>query len=341
MKRILASLLAFSLMLSACGGGGTSATQSSSPAVEEGSYPLTVTNHTRPEGGETWRDYDITFEAAPQRIVAATRTDAELLLHLGLGDYIVGVGGVFGEGDEAVQEEFAALNQLSASYISKEVALSVDPDLVFGRGGLFDNATWGVGTVDSLQAMGVNTYVMNSSVTGATFDVVYSDIENLGKIFGVEEAAAAFAAELHAEQDALISALAAVEESKTFAYFHTSDPENLYIYGAGSESFFNYAFKMIHMENIFESENGTISLEMLIEQDPDVLILLQWNEEDPQATQKVIDAIKSNPQLATLQAVQNDAIYALDYNYLFSYGYQSLKGMEELARKVYPECFAN
>jgi len=68
---------------------------------------------------------------------------------LGLKDQIAGVGATFGAADKEVAADYAELNDLGSDYISKETALSVDPDLIFGRGGLFDNQDWGVGTVDS------------------------------------------------------------------------------------------------------------------------------------------------------------------------------------------------
>lgn len=84
--------------------------------------------------------------------------------------------------------------------------------MIFGRGGLFDNQDWGVGTVDSLNEMGIPTYVQETSVTGATFDSVYQDIENLGKLFNVPEAAAAFEKELKDRQSALEEKVADKEE---------------------------------------------------------------------------------------------------------------------------------
>lgn len=315
-----------------------------SAAEETGTvYPLVVKNYTKDEGGSEWDDNEITFEKAPERIVATTRTAAEFLIHLGLADKIVGVGGVFGAPDESVEEEFNKLNNLGKSYISKEVAMSVNPDFIFGRGGLFDNADWGVGTVDSLNEMGINTYVMESSITDGTFESIYKDIEMIGKIFNVSEEAEKFASELRARQQAVEETLSVIEQDKSFAYIHTTDPESLYIYSAYNETFFNDMFRMLKLQNLFENEQGEISVESLIEVNPDVLISLHWVEEGEDATLKdehsTINEVQTNPKLESMDAIKNQQVFAANYNHLFSYSYQSLDGLEKLAKQLYPDLF--
>lgn len=315
------------------------------PAAEETGtvYPLVIKNYTKAEGGTEYVEKEITFEKAPERIVATTRTAAEFLIHLGLGDKIVGVGGVFGEPDTTVEEEFNKLTNLGKSYISKEVAMSVNPDFIFGRGGLFDNADWGVGTVDDLNEMGIKTYVMESSVTGGTFDSIYTDIEMIGKIFNVQEEAEKFANELRERQQAVVEALSAIDQEKTFGYIHSSDPENLYIYSAYNETFFNDMFRMLKLQNVFETVQGEVSVESLIEANPDVLITLHWDTEGEDATQTdeqaTMNDVLTNPKLEGMVAIENQQVFIANYNHLFGYSYQSLDGLEKLAKQLYPDLF--
>ncbi len=323
----------------------TQAENSAETTVSESTtvYPLTVKNYTKAEGGTEWEEKDITFDKAPERIVATTRTAAEFLIHLGLADKIVGVGGVFGEPDATVEDEFNKLTNLGKSYIGKEVAMSVNPDFIFGRGGLFDNADWGVGTVDDLNEMGIKTYVMESSITGGTFDSIYKDIEMIGKIFNVSEEAEKFAGELRARQQAVEEALSVIKEDKTFAYIHTSDPESLLIYSAYNETFFNDMFRMLKLQNVFEDVQGDVSVESLIGADPDVLVTLQWATESEDATQSDgqanLNDVLTNPKLESLNAIKNQQVFVADYNHLFGYSYQSLDGLERLAKQLYPELF--
>ncbi len=355
MKKILVFLIATLLIvLSGC---GTSSQTSSTPTNEkpvqtpasqttqttDTSYPLVMKNYTKPEGGAKWTEKEISFDKAPERIVATTRTAAEFLLHLGLGDKIVGVGGVFGIPDKSVEKEFNKLKNLGDAYISKEVAMSVDPDFIFGRGGLFDNADWGVGTVDSLNTMGIKTFVMSSSITDATFDSIYKDIEAISKIFNVSQAGEKFSNELKTRQQAIATSLSRIDKNKTFAYVHGADPENFNVYSAHDESFFNNMFAMLKLKNTFQSVAGEVSTEAFIETNPDVIIALDWAEKDADESQKVeqftTNQILNNPKLKSMSAVANKQVYVMDYNYLFSYSYQSLDGLEILAKQMYPDLF--
>lgn len=338
MKKYLFLLIAFTftLLLAACG------SDTKGDAAEEetaGDYPVTISNYSLPEGGSTWEEKDQVFEQAPERVMATTRPAAELLLHLGLKDKIAGVGASFGAPDPTVEEDYNDLNILSDSYVGKEVALGTDPDLVFGRGSLFANDDWGVGTVDSLNEMDVNTYVLESSIEGATYDSIYKDIENAGKIFNVQDEAEAFSSQLKEQEQSIIDKLSSIEENKTFVYLHMTDPNEVSVYAAGGENFFNDVFSKIKLTNAFEGETGEVSIETLIETDPDVLIIPTWIDDDSENIEEIKEGLYNNPKLSSMKAIQNEQVYAVDYNYMFGYSYNALDGMEILAEEMYPELF--
>lgn len=336
-KLVLGIGLAAMLTLTAC--GGATETSSTAETQTEDHYPLTIKNYTKAEGATTWEEKEQVFDKAPERIMANTRPAAELLLHLGLGDKIVGVGASFGSPDKEVEAEYAQLPILSDAYVGKEVTLGTDPDLVYGRGGLFENADWGTGTVDSLNEMGVSTYVLESSVTGGTYDSIYKDIENLGELFNVQEKADSFINQLKERQASITSSLASIKDEKTFAYLHMTDPKELSVYAANGETFFNDVFKMVKLENAFKDEQGEIGIEQLIAADPDVLIIPMWKDKDPENAERIKEDLYANPKLSSMKAIKNKQIYLVDYNYMFGYGYHSIEGMELLAKEMYPDLF--
>ncbi|MDO3412372.1 ABC transporter substrate-binding protein [Saccharibacillus sp. CPCC 101409] len=359
-KNALAAIaLTLALALSACGNGATEAkstdtagvetktdsasaeaaantaeTAESADAAGTTTYPLTISNHAKAEGGTDWTDKEQKFDRAPERVMANTRPTAELLLHLGLRDKIAGVGASSGEADPDVAEEYAKLNILGDSYVSKEVTLGVNPDAVIGRGGLFDNADWGVGTVDSLNEMGVKTYVLESSIAGGTYDSVYTDIGNLGQIFNVQDKARAFVDELKQREEAVTSKLSTITENKTYVYLHMSDPNEVAVLTLKGETFFNDVMNKIKLDNPLKDRDGDGSIEMLIEADPDVLIIPDFGNVD-----EVKKGLLNNPKLSSMQAIKNKQIYAMNYNYMFGYGYDSLNGVEILAKELYPDLF--
>lgn len=338
MKKTMITLLAttFVLTLSACGTTSETSSTADSSAVLDSLYPLTISNFTRAEGGAEWTEKDQVFEQAPERVLANTRPAAELLLHLGLKDQIAGVGAVFGMEDPEVATEFDELNHLSEDYISKETALSVDPDLIFGRGGLFDNAEWGNGTVDSINEMGILTYVQETSTQDATFDSVYQDIDNLGRIFDVQEAADTFKADLQEREQHLRDRVEEVGQEQSFVMLFMTDPSEVSIYPAYGESFFNSIMDMVGLDNVLRDVQGDVSIETLIETDPDVLIVPDWTTTTEGADKyEMVDVILENEKLSSMKAIKNKQVYSVDYNYMFGYGYQSLAGMELLVDEMY------
>lgn len=339
MKNFVMSLviLVSGVVLVACGGAQESGNQATSDS--QSAYPVTVNNFGRSEATAPWKEVEQTFDKAPERVLANTQPAAELLLHLGLQDKIVGVGAVFGKPDETVAGEFKELNNLGNDYIGQEIALSVDPDLVYGRGGLFDSSEWGVGTVPALNEMGVKTYVLGSSVTGGTYESIYEDIANLGKIFDVGEAANKFSKELKERQLVIEETLATIKTDRDFALLFMSDPQEVVVYTAKDETFFNDMFKMVRLNNIYQDHDGEVSLEGLIADDPAVMIIPDWETTGGVGAEEIKAALYSNPKLSSLQAIKNKQIYAVDYNYMFGYGYTALDGMELLAQEMHPDLF--
>ncbi|MBE6184477.1 ABC transporter substrate-binding protein [Heyndrickxia ginsengihumi] len=334
-RGLIASCLVAITLLAGCGNNNNVKDESKKDTQSKSNYPVTIHNYTKAEGATTYKKKDQVFKKAPKRIVATTRPVAELLLHLGLKNKIVGVGGSFGAPDKSVEKDYASLKILSKSYIGKEVALGANPDIIIGRGGLFDNADWGVGTVDKLNDMGINTYILNSSIPGGTYNSIYEDIDNLGKIFNVQDKAKEFSDTLKARQKKITSKLSKIKETQTFAYLHMSDPKDVSVYSAYNETFFNNAFNMIKLKNIFENEKGNVSVETLVKANPDVLIVLNWEND----ADKVKKALLANPKLSSMKAIKNKQVYAVDYNYLFGYSYDTIDGIEQLAKEMHPNLF--
>ena len=337
---VISLVIMSSLVLAACGNNAKTATETSQGAKDGNTeYPVTISNFSRTEASATWQGLEQTFAKAPEKVLANTQPAAELMLHLGLKKHIAGVGAVFGTPDKTVASDFADLNHLGKDYISQEVALSVEPDLVYGRSGLFDAAEWGVGTVPSLNGMGIPTYVLESSVPGGTFASIYTDIANLGKIFNVPEAAAAFSEELKARQSTLETKLASIKDERTFALLFNTDAQEVNVYPAQDETFFNDILTMVKLNNIFKTAPGEVSVEQLIAADPEVLIIPNWETTGGVSAADIKAALYANPKLTSMQAIKKKQIYAIDYNYMFGYGYLALDGMELLAAEMHPDLF--
>src|SRR5688572_14178392 len=116
-----------------------------------------------------------------------------MLLALGLGDRIVGVGYQDGPPPGVWAKDFDA-PVLADRVPSEEVVLEVEPDLVYA-GWESNFSPEGAGTREDLETLGVASYVSPSACQSQdqpdplTWEHVFSDIEEVGRIFGVEDEA--------------------------------------------------------------------------------------------------------------------------------------------------------
>ncbi|WP_270169802.1 ABC transporter substrate-binding protein [Paenibacillus sp. SYP-B4298] len=288
-------------------------------------YPVTVTNYTMENGA--WTAKEQTFSQAPDRVVANTQGAAELLIRLGLTDKIAGVAAVYGHVPEDIADEFSKIPVLTEGYVGKELTIGASPELVVGRGDLFQDADWGVGTVDSLNELGVKTYVQGTSVTGASLNNLYQDITELGKIFNVQANAAAYIERLKTREAAL--AARASSEAINYASIFDNGDGTVGIYNGNTDTFIESAVSLINMHNMLIHETGTISLEQLVEMNPDALVISKYTGGiDPEQT---IAMLLANEQVQSMNAIKNKKIFVIDFNNFWGYGDSIFTGVEALA----------
>ncbi len=338
-----ALFLALLLLLSACSGNaaksgntGGEASQAPEPtaAAEETAgktvYPLVVDNFAL--GGEAgWQDKQQTFDKAPERVVANTQPAAELLIRLGLTDRIVGVAALYSEGSPDIAEEFAKIPVLSEAYVGKELVVGANPDLVLGRADLFADADWGVGTVEGLNELGIKTYMQNTGRKGATVDALYKDIETLGQIFDVQEKAAELIA-TYKEKAEAIKAAAPSSEQRTFAYVSMGANDTVAVYSGINDTYQSDALGLLNLKNAFGEVEGEISVEKLVEANPD--ILLYSNYAGGPDLEKTIAAIYAAPALQSLTAIQNKQLHVINFDDFWGYGPEIFTGVEKLSEKL-------
>lgn len=254
-------------------------------------YPLTLDNC-----GTT-----VTFEKPPARVVTIKSTATEMLLALGLGDRIVGVG--FQDGPLPAPWAGTALNVLADKLPSQEVVLETEPDLVYA-GWESNFAADGAGERPGLAGLGVASYVSPAACKAApykpeklSFDQLFAQIEEMGRIFGVEGKAAA----LVAEQRAMLAAIKPVGQGQT-ALWYSSGTKAPYV-GAGTGAP-EMMMAALGLENIFGDQPDSwisASWEAVVDADPDVIVLVDstWNS----AAQKK-KLLAENPITANLSAVK-------------------------------------
>ena len=261
-------------------------------------------------------DREVTFDAAPARAIANDSNLIEMMLVLGLSDRMVGYTGVSGWKtlDEEVRAGVAELPELSAKYPTKEVLAGAEPDFFFA-GWNYGMKVGGEVTPETLEPLGIQTYELTESCihigprARSSMDDMYTDILNLGRIFGVEARA----------QELVAGWKARLEE--VTASVDRSTPLRVFVYDSGEEAPFTagaYAMPTALIEaaggvNIMadlEKSWAEVSWEPVVERNPEVVVIVNYG--DVTADQKIA-FMKENPAFANIDAVKNDRFVVLEY----------------------------
>ena len=247
---------------------------------------------------------EIDASTAPERIVTIKSTSTELLIALGLADRVI--GSAFQDGP--VPEEWAAaaadIPVISDFAPSQEAVLELEPDFVFAgwESMLIAEAA---GDRESLAGLGIGTYVAPSACKESgyqpeklTFDGVFTDITEAGRVFGAEKAAA----DLVAQQRAALESIEPDDRGLS-ALWYSSGSDTPYV-GAGIGAP-QMMMERLGLTNIAADVADTwspLGWEAIIDADPDVIVLVDasWNT----AASK-IELLESNPATAALGAVQS------------------------------------
>lgn len=293
--------------LTACSAGtapaddaAPSSTPSAAPqaATAQTDYPLTLDNCGT----------EVTFDAAPQRVVTIKSSTAETMLALGLGDRVAGSAFLDGPVPDWLAEDAegtAVADPFSDEVPGTEALLELEPDLVYA-GWESNVAADGAGDRETLAALGVASYVAPAACKDPeympnplTFDEVFAEITELGQIFDVADAAT----ELVAQQQAVLDGVTPDDRGLT-ALWYSSGSDIPYV-GAGIGAP-QMILETVGLENIAGDVEDTwtsMAWEEIVDADPDVLVLVDatWNSAEDK-----IARLEENPATSRLTAVQEE-----------------------------------
>jgi len=314
--------------------GCAAPTGNESPSNNTSTYPVTVESC-----GES-----ITFDSAPKRALSFDTNMTEIMLALGLEDNMVGywISGVpvANEYQEQVKN-IPLISTVTWPPPSLEVILNFDPDFVFGAWNYNFSEESGV-TPEKLAATGVKSYVLTESCIAVgmqpdeSLESTYTDILNIGRIFGVEARAIELVNQMREKITAVQSKIGSVDT-----------PLRGFYYGGGADTAFTagkyaMATKMMNAvgaENIFgDVEDDWIPAagwEKVIELDPEFIMI----DDTPwESAEQRIKTLESLPQLSSITAIREKRYVVLQWTYILP-GMEMDEGIEALAKALYPELF--
>lgn len=200
-------------------------------------------------------------QAAPQRIVSLAPSITENLFALGVGEQVVGVTSWCDYPQEARTKMVIG----DAINLNMELLLVLEPDLVIGDSTLVQSH------LDSLEALGIPTYVVGPTSVAE----VQASLIDLGRVVGAEEKGEELAEAMGSRLQELVDTVQRSEKPRVFMEIWN---EPLMTVGPGS--FMDELIVVAGGENIAgDSPNPwpMFSEELVIERDPEVVILTSFN----------------------------------------------------------------
>jgi iron complex transport system substrate-binding protein len=291
---ILALTVASTLPLAACAADdGVSPGAGSPSPTSSDAFPVTVDNC----------GFEVTVEEAPERIVTIKSSTTEMLLALGLADRLVGAAFLDGPIAPEYGASAAGLPILSDRVPGQEALLSTGAELVYA-GWESNFSPDGAGDRASLTALGVATYVSPSACKAPgyqpdplTFEEVFAEITEAGRVLGVPDAAA----ELVAEQRADLAEVTPDTSGRT-ALWYSSGADIPYVgAGIGAPQMIMDAVGLTNVAADVHDTWTPMGWEEIVEADPDVIVLVDaaWN-----TAESKIELLEANPATAQLSAVR-------------------------------------
>ncbi|MFF8905442.1 ABC transporter substrate-binding protein [Streptomyces olivaceoviridis] len=305
MRTLFAAALCLAVTATGCGATVESAEDTRSPAV-------TLTNCGR----------EVTYDKVPERVVTNDVGITELMFALGLEDHMAGFAMPDDKGDlrrVPWKDGYDKVPWLSKDQLTKENVLDARADLVV--------AGWNYGfredggfTPDALEKLGIPSYVLTESCrNGRTktsrgimppLDALYTDLTNLGRLFGVEKRAEALVDGFE-EQIADVRAKAPKGAGRPSVFLYDSGQDTPFTSGryAAPEQIITEAGGVNVMHDVADSWT-TAGWESVVERDPDVIVICDYGDVSAERKKKFL---LSYAPLRDVSAIRHRRIVALDY----------------------------
>lgn len=295
--------------------GGNSASSSGSSDNAEGDekgttvYPLTVEDDL---GNE------VIIEEEPERVVSLSPANTETLFALGAGERIVGRTDYCSYPEEAAEVE--SVGTYTAP--NTELIISLSPDVVFASDYIDDAVR------DQVEEAGAKVVVFSANDVKS----VEKNIETAGQILNLNDKAQELTESMTAELEELKDVIAEGSAEKS-AFIDLGS-----YYSAGTGSLLGNMLNDLSVRNIAEDTGETwpqLSLEKIIESDPDIYISLFTSPEE----------LKQTSGLNDLECIKNGNIIYFEglspeADMIQRAGPRIVEGTKLLAEKIYPELFS-
>lgn len=320
-------LVTGSLGLTACGSQQSAGTPATTQTASEAGYPVTVTTYDNDK-----QPVELTFDKAPKRVIAVYQNDIENLLALGQGDKIVMATGLDHDVLPNLKDAFGQINYTSEYTPSKESALSYEPDFILGWHSLFADDK--LGSIKSWQAQGVNAYssLNSGGAPDRTLENEYTDLENLGKIFGVEDRAKQIVDDI---KSSVSDTVAHAEQQQTTPNVLVMESLNGKVSNYGASTLVGDMVTQLKGK-LVAPDAKKLGAEDIVAANPDVIFVVYMDSTGENMAETVKANVMNDPAYADLDAVKNGRVVPIELGQMYCSGVRTVDGIHTLAKGMYP-----
>lgn len=283
---------------------------------------------------------DVTVNGAPEAAVGMHPAQTELMLRLGLADQLAGQAQAAAQ---ALPEDIATLAKDvpvigDVTPPSREDLLAVEPDFVYSPTTYEFSVDQGFASIEQLTDAGAAVYVATGGcedrrMTGEVIDL-FTDLENLGEIFDVQDEAADLVSENQAVLDEVAEATANVEPLRVAQVYHEGG--TLQAIGAGVEY---DILRLAGADNVYAPDQdtfsdffaATITPESLAAEEPDAIVFAAYDEEHEVSTREYLT--RTFPDMP---AVREDRLIVVSTSDMFPGTLGNISTVRQIAEALYP-----
>jgi iron complex transport system substrate-binding protein len=268
----------------------------------------------------------ITLAAPAQRIISIAPSNTEILFAIGAGPQLLGR-----DHDSDFPEEAKKLTDIGGSNVNDklntELILSLMPDLVLAADITPPEQ------IKALKDLSVTVFRVSNPTS---LDGMYANLRTIAQLTGHEAEAETLITSLQARAKRVVDRVTTTQE-RPLVFYELDGTDTSAPWTSGPGTFIDTLITMAGGRNVgstLKNQWAQISLEQLIEQSPDMIVLGDsvWGGVMP-------NLVKQRPGWGGIAAVENARIFPIDDNLVSRPGPRLVDGLEALAKLLHPELF--
>ncbi|MDH2327706.1 ABC transporter substrate-binding protein [Cereibacter sp. SYSU M97828] len=302
-----------------------------------GDYPVTIDNC-----GASLR-----FDAAPERVIGLGQNSTEILMMLGLQDRIAGSAIWVSPVLDDLAEAEATVPRISDTTPGFEAVVARDPDLLAVQFNSSVGPDGRIGTPEQFADLGIPTYLSPTNCgtdTRGNGDgsrerlysnaLLYTEVDELSRIFGVPDRGRSLVAEMSAREEAVRGRAA---DGVSILYWFSSPEVAGDAWVAGKNGAPGYINSLLGAGNVIDSEEEwpLVGWETIAALDPTVIVIGTMDRRNQPADDPAVkrDFLATDPLARELTAVREGRIVEMDAQAM-NPTLRTVQGAEVLARAL-------